>query len=532
MSTSSAPPPSTVSRPKDARTKSPLNRMRRGLLSVAVLSLGLTAFADWLFWDAPMGWTAGLFTAALVAAIWWRGLGGRSPIAVILLGVAVLGIAVAMVQQPGWLEIAVGAVGLMTLAATARAGWTDRMGAWAGRYFSLAVTGWGRLPLDAERMRQIGGRRGETGFGLGRRTLAWGVPIVLTAVFVGLFAMANPIVERWIGDAGAWLRNSLNRLPPGGRVLLWMLVLLGVWGLLRTRPRMGGTGAGSDGEHSQSTGPADEGFLARVTPTGLVVRSLVLFNIAFAVQTGLDAAYLWGGATLPEGMSYAEYAHRGAYPLLAATLLAGVFVLVAFRPGGEAERSRWARWLVYLWLVQNVILVGSSALRLGLYIEVYALTRWRVAAAIWMGVVAIGLLLVLWRIVTQRSNAWLTRMNVIVAVAVVYASCFVNFDGRIAWFNARHCREVTGRGVKLDVDYLTQLGPDTIPALLWVKERANDAELIHKTEQSLSNLSRRLAEQTSGWRGWTWRRARLQEFVEQHMDHGTPGEIVERDEGE
>ena len=46
-------------------------------------------------------------------------------------------------------------------------------------------------------------------------------------------------------------------------------------------------------------------------------RSLILFNALFALQTVLDLTYLWGGASLPDGMSHAEYAHRGAYPLIA-----------------------------------------------------------------------------------------------------------------------------------------------------------------------------------------------------------------------
>ena len=58
-----------------------------------------------------------------------------------------------------------------------------------------------------------------------------------------------------------------------------------------------------------------------------MTRSLILFNALFAVQTVLDLIYLWGGASLPDGMSHAEYAHRGAYPLVATALLAAAFVL-------------------------------------------------------------------------------------------------------------------------------------------------------------------------------------------------------------
>ena len=99
--------------------------------------------------------------------------------------------------------------------------------------------------------------------------------------------------------------------------------------------------------------------------------------------------YLWGNATLPADISYASYAHHGAYPLIVTALLAAGFVLAAMKPGGPAEQSRVIRPLVYLWVAQNVLLVASSILRLDLYVQIYLLTYWRVAAFIWMLLVAI-----------------------------------------------------------------------------------------------------------------------------------------------
>jgi hypothetical protein len=37
-----------------------------------------------------------------------------------------------------------------------------------------------------------------------------------------------------------------------------------------------------------------------------IMRSLVMFNMLFAVQTGMDVFILYGGGDLPEGMSYAK----------------------------------------------------------------------------------------------------------------------------------------------------------------------------------------------------------------------------------
>ncbi|WP_213030895.1 DUF4153 domain-containing protein, partial [Acinetobacter baumannii] len=63
-----------------------------------------------------------------------------------------------------------------------------------------------------------------------------------------------------------------------------------------------------------------------------ILRSLILFNLLFALQTVLDMTYLWGKLALPNDLSYATYAHRGAYPLIVTALLAAGFVLIAMKP--------------------------------------------------------------------------------------------------------------------------------------------------------------------------------------------------------
>jgi hypothetical protein len=47
-------------------------------------------------------------------------------------------------------------------------------------------------------------------------------------------------------------------------------------------------------------------------------------------------------------VSLAAYAHRGAYPLIATALLAGVFVLATMKPGSATAASLAIRRLVIL----------------------------------------------------------------------------------------------------------------------------------------------------------------------------------------
>ncbi len=66
------------------------------------------------------------------------------------------------------------------------------------------------------------------------------------------------------------------------------------------------------------------------------------------------------------------------------------------------------RRLVTLWIAQNVLLVASSILRTIDYIAVYSLTPWRIAALAWMALVAVGLVLILWRMWRGLSARWLS----------------------------------------------------------------------------------------------------------------------------
>jgi hypothetical protein len=242
---------------------------------------------------------------------------------------------------------------------------------------------------------------------------------------------------------------------------------------------------------------------------------LALFNIVFAGQTTMDVMYLWAGAALPEGMTFAEYAHRGAYPLVATALLAGLFVLVTFRPAGAARHSGWARGLVCLWIGQNLFLLISAIWRLLLYIDAYSLTRWRIAALIWMVLVAIGLALLIWRIVADRDNGWLLRWVSVAALVTLYACCFVPFNRFIGDYNVAHCRELGGRGAPIDLSYLEHLGPSALPAVMrLIDELDPQSPVADQANTVFMNLSTRLDNQLADWRGWSVQRQRLRKHVE------------------
>ena len=169
----------------------------------------------------------------------------------------------------------------------------------------------------------------------------------------------------------------------------------------------------------------------------------------------MDVLYLYGDATLPDGISPAAYAHRGAYPLLATALLAGLFA-VAARP--HLGPRPVVRVLMMLWLAQTLALVFASVWRLDLYVEAYGLTRLRLAAYIWMGVVAVGLGITAQQIWQDRPATWMLLRSAVLGAAVLYICAFVNFDGVVARYNLTH-------DVPEDREMLCKLSEGAMPAI-------------------------------------------------------------------
>lgn len=332
----------------------------------------------------------------------------------------------------------------------------------------------------------------------------WVLPAALSTVFVALFAAANPVIEQWVSLLNPKLLLEYISIP---RVLFWTLMLALVWPFIhvRWRHRKVLTTTVADGPVPPPLPPlVSAEFLGPST----ILRSLILFNLLFAAQSILDGIYLWGHVALPANLTYAAYAHRGAYPLIATALLAAAFVLVAMRPGGPAEKSAVIRPLVYLWVGQNVLLVASSILRLDLYVDIYMLTYWRIAAFIWMGLVALGLVLIVARIALNRPNRWLVGANLIALTIVLYSCSLVNFDAFIADYNVAHSREASGKGVQIDINYLLTLGPQALPAIdkaIALRAGASESCLVSRRDRLVE-----LQRQDLAWRAWGLRSWRLQ----------------------
>lgn len=456
----------------------------------SVLAILLITLADVIFFRQPIGANFGAYGMALILAVLVAAPAARrQPRMLAALAIAA-GAALLSLEHPTFVMASLFVLALGVAVLSPRAPEADDVWPWAQR-LTMAMLGGALGPLtDLRRLRagRLRRRRGRAGLSRFSSLL---LPLAGGLVFTALFAAANPLIA-------VMLETIRLPYPDMTRWLFWLLIATAVWALLRPRS-LRRTIAPPDGRGDLK--------VFGVTPTSLSL-SLVVFNVLFAAQNGLDLAFLWGHAPLPVGVTLAEYAHRGAYLLIATAILAGAFVLVALRPGSTTAASPAVRRMVVLFVTQNVLLVASSVLRTLDYVEAYGLTQLRLSALAWMALVAVGLVLICVRLLQDRSSSWLINANATAAALVLVVISLVDLGGVAATWNSRNAREIAGHGPRLDLCYLEALGPAALVPLTELEGRTLPQVQAEAVTSVRTRVMTAVERRLSDWRTWSWRDAR------------------------
>ncbi|MGZ5985987.1 MAG: DUF4153 domain-containing protein, partial [Caulobacteraceae bacterium] len=444
----------------------PIRRNHSFLLKSA-LAVGLVAAADGLFYgDRPhVGFSIGMFALALAgAALAVHPALRRSRRALSLWLLAFL-FGLIQIETVSLLAWVLYWLALMLAVMACRAGGRPDAWPWIQRLVPAAFYAWAKPLLDARRL-----WRASPGMRLVKLNAVWQVlllPLVGGALFLLLFTAANPVIK-----ATLWGLTWPDIDP--WRPALWGFALVLAWCVLRPpfrrRPR-------------QTRLPATR--RPPIASNATILLSLVVFNLLFAVENGLDLAFLWSGAPLPGKVTLADYAHQGAFSLIVAALLVAAFVLAALDPRSPTARVKGVRSLVVVWIAQTLFLVASCILRTWDYVQSYSLTGFRICALAWMGLVALGLVLVCWRLLAGKNTAWLVNANLAAAGVVLALLSVVDVNALSAAWNVRHAREVGGAGVELDVCFLGVLGESAMVPMAELLQQPLPPELRARVVNTL-----------------------------------------------
>jgi hypothetical protein len=383
---------------------------------------------------------------------------------------------------------------LVLAAARATAPWASRgrvgdVGISALRVAVLCAAGplgWGRgAPDPAGRV---------VGWAGPVRTLARGAAMALPALVLltALLTSADPVFDGWIQAAFLMNAGPLLEHLAFAAVIAW--------------PTAG---------YLRAFLVADDAVLDRLSvPRPALAASEVsvalwMLNLLFIAFMAVQLRYLFGGAGLVEvtaGLSYAEYARRGFFELVAAAaLVVPILLLADWAAAPHTPRARAVLRITSLVLILLLLgVIASAAYRMRLYQQAYGLTELRLyvsAVIVWLTVMLGWLSLTVLRGRPERF-----AFGAIIAGVVCIAALHVmNPHAVIARVNV----DRAAAGAETDGAYLGTLSADAVPTLL--------ARLDQLPRAERCRVGRMLDERWSGarpggWRAWNlsdWRARRL-----------------------
>ena len=343
------------------------------------------------------------------------------------------------------------------------------------------------------------------------RGLLIAVPILL--VFVALFSAADAVFARIVGD---WfgIELELGDLPVRIMAAIGIAWLGAGWLALAAAEHR------AEGPWRADGAPV-AGWRTGMTEAVTVLAAVVAL---FAFFVALQAAYLFGGLDTLEatGLTYAEYARRGFFELVAVAILAGGLVVSLERL--TPSRSRLLIGAAMTLVVLTGVVLVSAALRLRLYQEAYGWTELRFYVLATIGLLAVGGVSLLAALAVDRVR-WIGHALIVAALAI---GLVLNVIGPIRFINEQNVARVLdptlvpplGRS-GLDELYALTLGDDAVPSLvriLPVLEGEGADLLAESLGWRLDELHRE--DGLNAWQAWNAGRAAARDALEAAATRG------------
>ncbi len=214
----------------------------------------------------------------------------------------------------------------------------------------------------------------------------------------------------------------------------------------------------------------------------IAITVMLILSFVYVLFCGIQVVYLFanGVSVLPQEFTFAEYARRGFFELLA---VASINIILMLLEKTLFQESRVVSVLITLITLCTYIMIGSATYRMLLYISAYHLTFLRVFVLLALFVIALILAGV---VITEfRKSFPLFRYCVAVIVLPYLIFSFSRPDYYIAKYLIDHVDTLSYS----DMNYLTnELSLDAAPIVLPVvtdPERWNDNNDKRENEDSI-----------------------------------------------
>ena len=203
-----------------------------------------------------------------------------------------------------------------------------------------------------------------------------------------------------------------------------------------------------------------------VTVLSAVVPLLCIYVVFFISQWKYYISGFTG--SLPNQLSYAEYARQGFFQLCAVAVINFLVILsvVMFMRRNNHASTVLLKILSIIYSLFTLVLISTAVAKMVMYINCYGLTPKRVYATWMMLVLAIIFILIIVKQFVPKLNALAASFAVCIIMFSVLS--LSNMDALIAKYNVD--RYINGSLETVDMDAMDDLGIAAIPELVRLAE--------------------------------------------------------------
>lgn len=329
------------------------------------------------------------------------------------------------------------------------------------------------------------------------------IPLAVLILFVVIFSFANPIFSRFTNEFFVTFFDMIARFFEQlswswiSFMILGVVIVFGVFvnGNISLF-------ANYEKNSSDFVVRKKRKTFAIIKRVGLkeenktAVIMMVLINLLLLLINAIDVKWIWFDFRLSEGQTYSQLVHQGTYLLILSILISMGIIFYYFRKNQNFyTKNQKLKVVAYLWILQNVVLAISVAIRNMRYIEQYGLTYKRIGVLFFLVMTCIGLIALFLKIKNKKSVFYVLKFNSWALYILLFIMAAFNWDIIVVRYNLS-MTEVA----QIDKWYLLSFSDKTLPILHVNREKLEElSENSYDDSRDYSNntieqLNRRISD--------------------------------------
>jgi len=215
---------------------------------------------------------------------------------------------------------------------------------------------------------------------------------------------------------------------------------------------------------------------------------LFALNVVYTIFTVVQFTQFVEWKT-PDDMTLSQYTVNGFWQLIMLTLM-NICIFIVLIMFTREKKSITLKLAGFLMIFNNIVMGVSAFIRLSKYEEAFGFTRIRFYGYVMLVFVAVFLLLMTLKLITEKFPLRKTAFWIITTMLICLS--FVDTSRVIAKNNVDHY--LSGRIENLDISYIEKLGPKAIPELRRLESNTDNDVLKGRIQKAIERMESQIDE--------------------------------------